>query len=743
MNCLLLIKRLSATTGILLTTNLSYSCPAPDNDNQPDSIRNTKELNELVVEGVGSAKIGKIGRLSMSGDEINRCPVLLGEHDVIKALQSSAGVVSGTEGFAGLYVRGGETDQNLYLLDGMPLLNVYHFGGLFSSFCTYSVENVDFYKGAFPASFGDRASSIVDVALKKPNLAKTEGAFSIGLISGQLYISTPLRKNHTALSVSLRRTWLDVFSAPALAIINSTKKAEGRKSLFHYNFTDLMVKFRSTDGRTNDLSMLLFLGKDRFKLGEELFYPDKNNAIYKRDVNTMSWGNRGLILDYRLTTPMGVLKIQPYLSMAFASDSEENFHHEKDSPTLEATTKIEPSVFQTGIRESFRFPISNRLQCDVGLQQSWYDYNVGNPTVEYSDATAASTSSPYPGHFRNWLLAAFGELQWNIGTLVHGSAGLRVNRFISNDERHWNLEPRFELRVEMPYQSGICLGFTRVSQYAQQISSNYMYLPSDAWLPTASHHKPLECDIYSLGYFKRFDAGFNVKGELWYKNMQNLAEFKPNVSVTATALPWYEKITFGKGRAYGLDLEMHGQCKPIYWNIGYGLMWNRRKFDLLNGGNRYPAKFDNRHKVDVGVTWKINSRLELTGQWEYMTGNRTTLALYNVATPDYKFPDAPFLNPISPEVGNIDGMDFYENRNNIRLPDFHRLNLNLTLNGRINGQMTYKWDFGLYNAYCRMNPFTITKSYVTENWNNKRDYRHFKTLGLLPILPSVSFTLNF
>jgi len=734
---------MSTVVGTLLIANLSYSCPTPDNDNQPDTIQNTRELNELVVEGVSSGGIGKIGRLTMSGDEINRSPVLLGEHDVIKALQSTAGVVSGTEGFAGLYVRGGETDQNLYLLDGMPLLNVYHFGGSFSTFSTYSVGNVDFYKGAFPASFGERASSIVDVALKKPNLSKTEGTFSVGLISGQLYFSTPLRKDHTALSVSLRRTWFDVFSAPALAIINSTKKAEGKKSIFHYNFTDIMVKLRTTDGRRNDLSMLLFMGKDRFKLGEEFFNPDKDNAIYKRDVNRLSWGNWGLNLDYRLTTPVGVLKIQPYLSMAFASDTEENFYHEKDSPALETTTKIEPSVFQTGIKESFIFPISSWLQCDAGLQQTWYDYNVGNPTVEDSGVTTSSTSAPYSSHSENWLLSAFGEFHWNIENLVYGSVGLRANRFLGKDKRHWNLEPRFQLKFEMPFQSSISLGYTRVSQYAQQVSSNYMYLPSDAWLPTATYSEPLECDIYSLGYFKQFNAGFNIKGELWYKYMQNIAEFKPNVSVATTSLPWYEKITSGKGWAYGLDIEMRGQYKSINWNIGYGLMWNWRKFDLLNDGKRYPAKFDNRHKVDVGVTWKINGRLELTGQWEYMTGNRTTLALYNVATPDYNFPDAPFLNPIFPEVGNIDGMDYYEHRNNIRMPDFHRLNLNLTLKGRINKRLTYKWDFGLYNAYCRMNPFTITKSYITENWNTKSDYRHFKTLSLLPILPSVSFTLNF
>ena len=226
--------------------------------------------------------------------------------------------------------------------------------------------------------------------------------------------------------------------------------------------------------------------------------------------------------------------------------------------------------------------------------------------------------------------------------------------------------------------------------------------------------------------------------------MNNLAEYVLNTSPETATIPWNDKLTFGRGWAYGFDLELKGNIKSINWNVAYGLMWNWRKFSELNSGKRYPAKFDNRHKIDICIGWKINERLELNGQWEFMTGSRMTLALYNIASPDIAFPEAPFVNPLDPEATRQDGIDYYESRNNIRLPSFHRLNISLSLKGRINNKLTYNWDFGLYNAYCRMNPFTIVKNYINSNWmNGDRDYRQFKTLSLFPILPSISYTLNF
>lgn len=740
------IKRMSALCCILL-----ISCPFPvfsetgaDNVAPSDTSSQSQELNELVVEGVKGLRKDRIGGRSISGAEINRMPVLFGEHDVIKALQTTSGVVAGNEGFAGFYVRGGETDQNLYLVDGLPLLNVYHFGGLFSTFITHSVDGVDFYKGAFPASFSERASSIVDVALRKPDYYRTSGTFSIGLISGQLYFTTPLKKGRAALAVALRRTWLDALTVPALAIMNSSNKTEGLKRIFRYNFTDVSVKFSATDRHRNEMSLLLFYGQDRFKLGEERFDPKTPTLIRHKELDKMSWGNWGMAFTCRMPLPRGELLIEPFVSKAFSSDLYQNINDVRSDENMITSTEVRPSVLQAGMRETYRFPIATWLEGEAGMNQAWHDYDVSNPLVRYrNDDASGEIPARQHVHSRDWLLSGYGEVRWHLWDALHGSAGIRAARYIGENMKHFGVEPRVSLKVSLPYSSSVSLAYSRTHQYAQQVSSNYIYLPSDAWLPTADCAKPLKSDIYSIGYFKNIRADYNVKAELWWKNMWNLAYFKPGTSAAATALPWNEKLTFGKGWAYGLDLEADGRFGNVGWNVAYGLMWNWRKFPELNSGKRFPAKFDNRHKFDVGVNWKINSRMELTGQWEYVTGNRTTLALYNVATPDLAFPDAPFMNPIDPAGTLQNGMDYYDSRNNVRMPSFHRLNLGLSYKGRLKGRMTYQWDFGLYNAYCRMNPFAIIKSYVNEKWSNQGDYRKFKTISLVPVLPSVSFTLNF
>lgn len=728
---------------LLLISSSSYAQSVGEDTTRNNTHTHTRELEEVIVKGVGAKGSDRIGRFSISGYEINKRPALLGEHDAIKVLQSTSGVVAGMEGFSGLYVRGGMTDQNLYLLDGLPLLNVYHLGGLFSSFPTQSIDKVDFYKGSFPAAYAERSSSIVDIALKTPDFTDRHGTFSLGLMSGQLYFSTPIRKGASALSVGVRRTWFDVFSSPIIAIMNMTKKSDGQKTIFHYNFSDVLVKFSATDGRKNDLSLLLFYGKDNFKFGEERFDPENSRYVYQRDLNRMSWGNVGLSLNYKFFTPIGNLSIQPYISRAFSSDIQENLENNENSVSLNVVTKMRPTVFQTGMREIFDFHVTNGLEGVVGMQQTWYNYNVGNPTVNYSGIPSVSVSSRLQHYFRNSLLSGFVEFDCRIADAIQGSFGLRVNRYLSKEKNHWNMEPRVSLKVNLPHRSGIALGYSRMTQYSQQVSSNYIYLPSDAWLPMANFHKPLKSDIYFLGYSQVVNRCIAIRSELWWKNMHNMAEYKPDISFSTTTLPWYSKITFGKGWAYGLDLDIEGDYKSINWSASYGLMWNWREFSDINNGKRYPAKFDNRHKIDLSMGWKINDKMELTGQWEYLTGNRITLALYNVATPDIAFPDAPFVNPVDPEGHLKEGIDYFTGRDNVRMPAFHRLNLNLSRKGQINKKLSYQWDFGLYNAYCRMNPFSIVKSYLNLEWSNKGDYRKFRTLSLLPIIPSVSYTLNF
>lgn len=731
-----------ALTLILPVTFYANSQTHTLSPNDTDTVQKVSNLREVTVDAIGNKTKGKFGHISFSGSEINRFPTLMGESDVLKTIQASSGVSAGTEGFAGLYVRGGENDQNLYIIDGLPLLNVYHFGGLFSSFNTYAIETADFFKGNFPALYTGKVSGIIDVALKKPDLYKPSGVFSVGLISGQLYYSTPIRKGKSALAVSLRRTWLDIFSLPALAIINAGKKEEGRKTIFNYNFTDFSANLLFDDHLKNELSLLIFLGKDNFKLGEEHFNPDDRKDILEKDINRLSWGNRGAALSWKRKLNAGCLQISPYFSNTFASDRQENYGSLGNGDYISTSSLSKSSVIQTGAKEFISFSYLHKFDWEVGLEQSWNDYLIAYPKMDSSSNGNSRIDSRPSSHSGYWLLSCFGDFTWDISRRLQLYLGFRENVLISKHLNHWNFEPRLNLKIRLPHNSEINLGASRIYQYAQQVSSNYIYLPSDAWLPTATRHKPLRCDILSLGYSQSFLNILSLKSELWWKRMENLADFREDTS-PSSSLVWYDKITFGNGNAYGVDIDLSGKVWDISWNVAYGLLWNWRKFPSLNSGKRFPAKFDNRNKLDISLNWFINKRMELSAQWEYMTGNRATIPLYNIESPDIPFPDSPFHNPLDPENDYSDGTDLLNGRNNVRLPSFHRLNLNLSLKGTWSHNISYQWDFGLYNAYCRMNPFSIIKNYDNLSWSDKGDHRKFRTLSLLPILPSASLTLFF
>lgn len=227
--------------------------------------------------------------------------------------------------------------------------------------------------------------------------------------------------------------------------------------------------------------------------------------------------------------------------------------------------------------------------------------------------------------------------------------------------------------------------------------------------------------------------------------MRNILEYREGVSSLNPDISWEDKLTSGKGWSYGLDLSITKTAGAFTGTVGYGLMWNWRKFSDLNAGNKFPAKFDNRHKININANYKLNSKFEFNAGWTYMTGNRLTLALYNYDSPDSLFPDAPATNPGNDDTSVNTGLDYFAERNNIRMPAYHRLDLGMSIYKPLKKGRMGIWNFGLYNAYCRMNPITIKKDSDNKVVSTDKNswHRAFKSLSLIPIIPSVSFTYMF
>lgn len=732
-----------------------------------DTLKDPHKLDEAVVWGFGAERnlnATEMGRVSLDNNMITSLPVMFGEPDIVKSLQSLPGVSQGVEGFTGLYVRGGDNDQNLFLYQGIPLYHVSHLGGIFSSFNVSTVSRLDFYKAAFPPRYGGRISSITDIVMKKSNFEKLQGRFTIGLLSANAFLTAPIAKDKTAFTVAVRRSWIDLISIPTLAVMNAVEKKKGEKHIAGYDFMDFNVRLDHKFNNEASAYVVGYYGHDRLKIGLREFEEENNgyyvgpdgrpvlddtqseSRFFDEDVNKMSWGNWGVLgaFDYRLGP--GLLNVSTYFSR-YSSTYHQEWESQSDmddSSTYGYTkNRTENSIADVGVRTSYLAELGKIYSARTGLEYVRHKYlPEGLRNNYFWDGKESSEGNDSP-HVKANEYAAYIDNTLNFHDVVAFNFGLRFSAYNVQQHTFAGLEPRVSLKVALGKELSAKASYARMSQYVQQVSNNYINLPTDLWQPITAKFKPLRSDQYSVGLYGNLPYGMYFSVEGWYKDMKNLLEYREGVSVLNPDITWDEKLTCGKGWSYGIDLSITKEAGKITGTIGYGLMWNWRKFEQLNHGERFPAKFDNRHKLNINVSYKLNDRIDFNSGWTYTTGNRLTLSIYNYDIPGSQFPDAPTVGP--PGYGNeIDGIDYYQSRNNVRMPAYHRLDLGMSIHQTLKKGKSRIWNVGLYNAYCRMNPITIKK----DNENNVIDqranwHRAFKTLSFIPLVPSASYTYIF
>lgn len=738
--------------SILISTLCIFNMLATE---PADSVMHGNLPEFVVTESAAERNLNSLqmGTFSLSDEQILNMPTMFGEPDIVKTLQTLPGVSQGVEGFTGLYVRGGENDQNLFLFEGLPLYHVSHIGGIFSSFNVAQIEKVDFYKSSFPSQYGGRISSITDISMKKPNFDKFTGRFSIGLLSGNAFISGPIWKDKTAFSASIRRSWIDLISIPAIAIMNSIDKKKGKKHMFHYAFTDFNARIDHRFNQNATIMMHGYYGHDNMKLGERSFKPINSTGtdFFEEDINKMSWGNWGVLTNFKYRLNKSQFDISAYYSSYTSKyDQETESQTNLDDASSYGYNKshTDNSISDFGINASYLAEFSKLYTLRTGIGyirhrylpegvthnalidgDSIFNYN-GSPHISSNEANIYIDNT---FQFTDWFAL---------------NAGLRGVMYHIESKTYNTLEPRASIRINVSQNHSIKLGYSRTHQFVQQISQNYINLPTDLWQPISTKFEPLHSDQYSIGVYGNLPYSMYFSVEGWYKDMNNVLEYREGISSLDPTIAWDDKLTSGKGWSYGMDISISRSEGKLTGSIGYGLMWNWRKFDQLNKGEKFPAKFDNRHKFNINVNYKLNDKIEFNAGWTFMTGNRMTLSLYNYDGLNYNysdpiFPDAPNTNIIGSDT--FEGFDYISSRNNIRLPAYHRLDLSMNIYKRMkNGKMGI-WSFGLYNAYCNMNSMTIIKTQSIKWENNKMSdrYNAFKTFSMIPIIPSVSYTYIF
>ncbi len=702
-------------------------------------------LSELEEINVYGNEVSKLERTQMSMVELTtssltKIPVLLGEPDVLKVIQLLPGVQSGTEGTSGIYVRGGGPDQNLFLLDGVPVYNASHLFGFFSVFNPSAINTVKLYKGGFPARFGGRLSSVVDIRMKEGNMKEFKGEFSVGLISSRFSIEGPIKTDKTSFIVSGRRTYIDLLARPLIKIANNS--TQGNDYAAGYYFYDLNAKINHMFSDRSRLYFSSYLGLDKAYAVNEGYFVDEHIRFDERNENGLKWGNitNALRWNYVLNPRMFGNLTMTYSNYNFNVGDEWVILNTREQTQSEDIFNYNSGIEDFAVKADIDFFPGKSHSVKFGMENIFHRFSPGVNHQKYSDGEPGGERADTI--YGNQNIQA-NELRFYVEDIIDLSSrfkmniGSHVSLFNVQNRAYTSFEPRVSLRFLGSENWSLKASYAKMSQYIHLLTTSTISLPTDLWLPSTKQVKPQISHQVALGGFYKLPKGLDVSVELFYKTMDNLIEYKEGASFTGISSGWESKIETGRGWAYGMEVLLEKNIgKSTGW-LGYTLSKSDRKFENLNFGEVFPAKYDRRHDISLAFTHKFSERIDMGATWVFGTGSATSLALQNYSPGYY----------ISSTGGNP-AIEYYGTRNNYRQPNYHRLDLGINFHKqKKHGIRT--WTFGLYNAYSRQNPFYLfwghntRGGYNDDGWYYEDSERVLKQVSLFPLIPSVSYNFKF
>ncbi len=712
-------------------------------------------LEEVTV--IGNRKEGWVKGSQMSAveipiNQIKNIPTLFGENDLIKALQLLPGVQSGTEGSAGLYVRGGGPDENLLLLDGVPLYNVNHMLGFFSVFNSDALKNVTLYKGSFPARFGGRLSSVVDVQMKDGDNKKISGTASIGLISSKVQVEGPIINEKTTFNVSLRRTYLDVLAQPIIKL--SQGSDNGGISSAGYYFYDMNAKFTHKLSDKDKLYLSTYLGDDAIYMKNQ----DKNvygGNYESKDYTKLNWGwgnaiaalrwNRILNNKLFMNTTASFTRYRSAMTNSYESNTWYYYDKEEVHTSEESRLTYNSGIQDWTVKTDFDFSRNVNHDIKFGTAFTYHTFTPDVTSLKVIDSEQTDqnidTVSGSPKVYAHEI-TAYLEDNISLGRMLKLNLGMHFSSFNVQNSNYFSLQPRVGLRVLLNDNLSLKAGYAAMSQNIHMLSNNNISMPTDLWVPATSKIKPMKSHQYAVGAFYSLKdiANFSVEG--YYKTMDNLLEYKDGASFMGASTNWEDKVSLGRGIAYGIELlAQRSFGKTTGW-VGYTWSKSDRIFDrpgnVINNGKWFPAKYDRRHDFNITATHKFSEKIDVSASWVFSTGNTATLAFHEYAavnSPSYRHE---YFFPGS--------HSYVEARNNFRYSSYHRLDLGINFHKKTKRGNLRTWNVSIFNAYSQLNPFYI---YVSEDiiYNPATDERERKNeliqSTLFPIIPSVSYIIKF
>jgi hypothetical protein len=674
------------------------------------------QLNEVVIKSTkDDFQTKQAGYLSIPIERLNTIPTIFGEKDIFKALALTPGVSNGNEGTVGLYVRGGTPDQNLILLDEAPIYNTAHFFGIISVFNSEALKKVDMYKGILPAQYGGRVSSVIDVTMKEGNSKLRKKDHGLGLVSSSLLLEGPLsykNRDKGSYMVSGRAAYLGLVTLPLWLLYQYGKSDQ----YFNYLLYDINAKINYKLDNKSHIYLSLYNSYDRWD-ARQSYSADSRGRL------NVNWGNLTGTLRYnRILKPNLFLKsvllftrYQYGIGVATSEKIEGKFKT-TDSYFLK------PSLADVTAKTSLEYFVSPSYTIRAGLDATRHIYKPTKLETTFEvgkDVLEANNRS-----FKANEFGFFTEHELSVAKFLRFNAGLRLAAFSIQQKNYTSFEPRLSANLILPRNWAFKGGYAQMRQFIHLLSSNSIGLPNDVWVPATAGVPPQFARQYSIGLFKNYPSQkLTLSVEGYYKSLKDQIDYSSGASLFAdVGKPWETLVEKGGiGRAYGLEFFLNKTEGSFTGWVAYTLAWNELKFANINRGEWFYGNFDRRHTLNLTGNYKISPSVNVSANWVFNTGRPVTVP---VATVQYQYNQ--FLLEFT-----------YGNRNNFRMPNYHRLDVGINWDRRSKRNRTVTWSVGAYNAYNRINPYYIQARGITQKAGNF-DYRLY-SYGFVPIIPYVGF----
>ncbi len=733
------------------------------------------ELDEVVVtaksreSGIESTKMGSI---DVPVKLIEHTPSLLGETDVLRTIQLTPGVQQGVGGASSLYVRGGNGDENLVLLDGAPVYKIDHLFGFFSVFTPEAVKKVTFYKTSFPARYNGRTSSVIDVRTKDGDMNDYHGSASIGLLTSRINLEGPIVKGKTSFSLSGRTTYISALTKPFMKNYQAS-----------YWFYDVNLKINHKFSDTDRLYFALYNGLDKLKNGEDLpensihlietgefnkyGYPVYNEApvdeaygskmLWRNFIPSLRWNH---VFSQKLFAN-ATINFNHY-TMLVSSFNKSEWHFEEQGAESFRSQRYDSEIKDYGAIIDFDYLPAPEHTVKFGANYTYHDFvpETTNSKYENTDVTERADTVSYNRGtaVKASEASAYIDDDWQLTSNLNVNIGLSYTLFKLKEKEYHNVQPRLSVKYSPLSYLSFKAAYSRMSQCVHLLTSSPIAQPTDLWVPITKDIEPETADQYSVGAYYTALPGWEFSLEAYYKKLDNVLEYKDGMSFMGFSGSWTDLVAAGQGWSKGIELMVQKTEGDLTGMLSYTLSKTDRQFSRssgVNDGRRFPFSYDRRHNFNIVANYKLNDHIDIDASWTFYSGARATLTntKQQIVFPSdyslcphyhnssYDLIDYNCYNVSSTNDPYIYGAEYIPQRNNYRLPCTHLLCVGANFHKQ---KKNYERIFNLsvYNAYNAMNPSLVYYENY-DKFGQEINNSKLKKVTILPLIPSFTLTYKF